>query len=791
MGIPGLLKEIGKGERVALAKLAIDHFTQHKRPLRIAIDAAIWNFQTQVGGQGGKNPALRTLFFRLLRLLALPIHPVFVYDGKNKPLTKRGKTVSRYGTCVPNELSKNLVARFQFPHHTAPGEAEAECATLQKHGIVDAVMSQDVDAIMFGSTVTLRDWSKEGTKGNKAPTHVTVLDTVKIEEASGLDQAGMVLVALLSGGDYHEGVPGFGPALSCSVARAGFGHDLIELVRNSDEQGLREWRERLQYELETNESGYFAKRHKTVDVPEDFPNRTILGYYLDPAVSSQEDTKKLETRWLQWWDQEIDIPALRDYCGMTFDWLYKGGATKFVRCLAQPLFQHHLRTKQINESEYSLKVLGDKRQHFIMDGVAELRFSAIPADVVGLDIDSEEENPEFAELEDEAGDHDGDGEEVGAGASSQESSCPTKKLLRPPWDPLATERWWVPMPLLEWVGEQGKVRACQVKSTTRQGRQQTKTTSRTIKKIDQSMKHGALKEYLPVAHSSCLSSTENAKDNAQPQKTTPRKKKTIERTKSYPVSAVAISASEIESYFRPTKAVPQTRADTSVNTKQSLVSSLLGDVDSMLQNPRMPHTRRPLSRTQTMPAVLNSNVNLNEDEDEEFEWPVGVTQHKQTSRQYGLNADRLAKAPTQLEAPPQPSLSSSVMQESTKSVTEDDEEVIFVGSKQVLPSIESFFLNHSNPESGLIYFDTQAITGHDHEARVSRPEEDAEPRGTSHNLEQHKGRLYDFDRGKISACEAHIASKRFAASRDSLPGAWKEVDLTPSRTSKITFIDLT
>ena len=66
MGIPGILKEIGKGERVALAKLAVEHLERTQRPLRIAIDAAIWNFQSQAG-QGGKNPALRTLYYRLFQ----------------------------------------------------------------------------------------------------------------------------------------------------------------------------------------------------------------------------------------------------------------------------------------------------------------------------------------------------------------------------------------------------------------------------------------------------------------------------------------------------------------------------------------------------------------------------------------------------------------------------------------------------------------------------------------------------------------------------------------------------
>lgn len=41
----------------------------------------------------GENPALRILFYRLCRLLALPIIPVFVFDGAERPRIKRGTQV--------------------------------------------------------------------------------------------------------------------------------------------------------------------------------------------------------------------------------------------------------------------------------------------------------------------------------------------------------------------------------------------------------------------------------------------------------------------------------------------------------------------------------------------------------------------------------------------------------------------------------------------------------------------------------------------------------------------------
>jgi Holliday junction resolvase YEN1 len=41
--------EIGPGERIALSKLAVEHYENYGRPLRVAIDISIWQFQIQAG----------------------------------------------------------------------------------------------------------------------------------------------------------------------------------------------------------------------------------------------------------------------------------------------------------------------------------------------------------------------------------------------------------------------------------------------------------------------------------------------------------------------------------------------------------------------------------------------------------------------------------------------------------------------------------------------------------------------------------------------------------------------
>ncbi|ETN47034.1 uncharacterized protein HMPREF1541_01224 [Cyphellophora europaea CBS 101466] len=564
MGIPGVLKEVGRGDRVALAKLAIEHLEHTQRPLRIAIDAAIWNFQTQ-SGQGGKNPALRTLYYRLLRLLALPIHPLFVYDGKDKPLSKRGHTVARYGSCIANETSKRLIQQFRFPCHSAPGEAEAECAQLQKHGIVDMVMSQDGDAIMFGSGVTLRNWSKEAARGNHEPTHVDLLNLKKIKQGPGLDPDGMILVAMLSGGDYdQQGLPGFGVHMACDIARAGFGTDLLEAIRTDDENALEDWRARLTYELETNESGYFKKRHKTLKIPETFPDRKILDCYLNPAISTRETLARLEQKWVEEWEANINIPSLREYVGQIFDWQYKPGAWKLVRTMTRPLLANRLQNGVVGSLVPSVEHIHERRVHYTTGGIPELRLSVIPVDVVGLDLEAEQDSPEnLAALEEDQEIDNGEELEPDNATLEYMAQSPTK-TKKPRWNPYTAEKIWiaetqvelgVPAIVEEWNQiQREKVEAARLKAT-RKGRG-AKVKAGQVRQTDRIDQYFALTRTAAgpqpskTATSDHISHSTQHYENALASDTpaTPTKRRKPE------AEAVPDNSPDLKQYFKPAKA---------------------------------------------------------------------------------------------------------------------------------------------------------------------------------------------------------------------------------------------
>jgi Holliday junction resolvase YEN1 len=444
-----IYKEIGPGQRIAVSKLAAEHYIQHSRPFRLAIDVSIWLFQIQ-SGKGGTNPALRTFYYRLLRLLSLNIHPLFVFDGPNKPTWKRNKKVGGPNvrvSSVPEFLAKQLLKHFGFPLHYAPGEAEAECALLQREGIVDAVLSEDVDTLMFGSGMTLRSWTPEQ-KSSKTPTHVNVYRADATKESSGLDRNGMILVAMMSGGDYiTEGIPGCGPKLACEAARAGFGDELCSLDKK-DTDALNAWRDKLRHEIRTNESKHFRQKRPGLTIPDTFPDQKVLSYYTHPCISTPDKIAKLKDTVK--WDMPLDYPSLRDFAGDAFDWRCIGGAKKFIRNLAPAVLVRALRMRAeaVEDPDDSLSAqkareaslinaIHGKRLHPTTDNIPELRISFKPIDLIDIDLSIEDPDEELPEDED-----DSDSEPL----PTEDGECPgSPKKKRGPstYDPTVHEKVWL------------------------------------------------------------------------------------------------------------------------------------------------------------------------------------------------------------------------------------------------------------------------------------------------------------------------------------------------------------
>lgn len=383
--------------------------------------------------------------------------------------------------------------------HMAPGEAEAECALLQREGIVDAVLSEDVDTLMFGSKITIRNWSSQD-KG-KTPTHVNLYDADVTKISSGLDRDGMILVALMSGGDYiPQGIPGCGPKIACEAARAGFGRDLCK-IRKNDSAGYSVWREHLSQELKTNESKHFKMKHKTLTIPDDFPSTEILGYYTQPAISTIEKASQLKQTLA--WDHDLNFQELREFTRDAFDWRCVGGAKKFIRNLAQSLLIRELRLGDKSKRRGLVQGIHGLRTHASTDGITELRISYIPIEVVNIDLSIEPPDDEIQVEQLDMQEDEADGDE-----QIEPSSTQTAKSKPYLYDPTQMEKIWIPEAFVK-IGEPekyGEWEARMTKLPSKANKTAAPSNARgyrtKAKGVDKTMPKGALNSFIQVTKSS-------------------------------------------------------------------------------------------------------------------------------------------------------------------------------------------------------------------------------------------------------------------------------------------------
>ncbi|RDB19153.1 Flap endonuclease GEN 1 [Hypsizygus marmoreus] len=263
--------------------------------LVVGVDASTWLYECQAAlnvrgrthSRAGQNPELRTLFQRLSILSRIPVSLVFVFDGPARPTSKCNKHV--YST--PHWLTsyfREFIEAFGFYVHDAPGEAEAELASLNASNIIDFVLTSDNDVFVFGATHVIRSPQD---KKKRDCVDIYVMGSVGVKSA--FTHAGFFLIAVLVGGDYDlVGLHGCGPSTACALASTPLARSLLHAATSLSDQELDrflvDWREHLRHELSEDPNGVLKRRHQSLAsaIPNSFPNPKVLRLYAKPAVTS-------------------------------------------------------------------------------------------------------------------------------------------------------------------------------------------------------------------------------------------------------------------------------------------------------------------------------------------------------------------------------------------------------------------------------------------------------------------------------------------------------------------------
>ncbi|KAK3887832.1 hypothetical protein Pcinc_008083, partial [Petrolisthes cinctipes] len=169
------------------------------------------------------------LLFRTLALISVGVKPVFVLEGEAPHLkwatinSRNQRTHYDKSTTKNNtEASKKTATRSRFKSVLkeckelldllgvscvqAEGEAEATCASLSYHQVVEGVISQDSDVFLYGGKTVFRNFTASHSKATLEKYSVDLM-----EAHLELTRGDMIMLALLLGCDYRpQGVPGIG-----------------------------------------------------------------------------------------------------------------------------------------------------------------------------------------------------------------------------------------------------------------------------------------------------------------------------------------------------------------------------------------------------------------------------------------------------------------------------------------------------------------------------------------------------------------------------------------------------
>lgn len=146
----------------------------------------------------------------------------------------------------------------------------------------------------------------------------------------------MILIGLLSGGDYEQGgLARCGVATAHSLAKCGFGDTLYEAARTMDREELAQflvaWRQGVRHELRTDSQKIIGRKLVTLSkaIPESFPDIDILLSYVDPITSESmgRESNNLKLTW----SKEPSVAKLAEVCEFYFEWGYKQAIIKRFR----------------------------------------------------------------------------------------------------------------------------------------------------------------------------------------------------------------------------------------------------------------------------------------------------------------------------------------------------------------------------------------------------------------------------------------------------------------------------
>ena len=227
---------------------------------------------------GNVTSHLSGIFYRTISLMNEGIKPIYVFDGK--PSALKQKTISErrllkekakinledaiekgdvekiaslrrsinYITLEIVDECKTLLGFMGIPFVQAISEGEAQASYMSATNIVQGVISQDYDCLLFGARRVLRNFTLYGRRRiSSRNIYVSVnpeyMDLEETLNSLQISRAKLIDIAILTGTDFNEGLPRVGARTALSLIRKNGSLENVLKVKNETIPNLDEIRE--------------------------------------------------------------------------------------------------------------------------------------------------------------------------------------------------------------------------------------------------------------------------------------------------------------------------------------------------------------------------------------------------------------------------------------------------------------------------------------------------------------------------------------------------------------------
>ncbi|MDP6869842.1 MAG: hypothetical protein QGI21_03620 [Candidatus Poseidoniaceae archaeon] len=187
---------------------------------------------------------------RASAMLSKGVKPVFIFDGEHPELKREEmdsrrkrreeaeiewkaalevgdfptaqKLAQRCVRYTPEMVDESIemLQLMGIPAFRAKAEGEAQASVMAAKGQLDAVATQDWDALLYGAPVVIRNFTSDGSKRMGRIIRAQRIELQQILDDNDITKEQLIDLAIMIGTDFHPGIKGIGPKTGLKLIKS-------------------------------------------------------------------------------------------------------------------------------------------------------------------------------------------------------------------------------------------------------------------------------------------------------------------------------------------------------------------------------------------------------------------------------------------------------------------------------------------------------------------------------------------------------------------------------------------